>query len=269
MTHDMPRRQFLRQVGCQAFGGALVSNILAGERLCEAANEPASVILATGEKQPEKGDMKMAYTLPELPYGYNALEPYIDEQTVRIHHDKHHGTYVTKLNDALKGHEDLATRDIADLMPKLASLPADIRTAVRNNGAQHYNHSLYWQCMAPPAQAGGEPVGELALAIRSTFGDFAKFKEQLTKTAVACFGSGWGWLYLNKEGKLAICATSNEGNPLMAGLVENAGKPILVVDVWEHAYYIKYQNRRPDYAEAWWNLVNWKAAAERFAKAKT
>ena len=270
MTHDMPRRQFLRQVGCQALGGALVPSILAGGRLCAgAATQPACTMHATGEKQPEKGDMKMAYTLPELPYGYNALEPYIDEQTVRIHHDKHHGTYVTKLNDALKGHEDLATRDIADLMPKLASLPADIRTAVRNNGAQHYNHSLYWQCMAPPAQAGGEPVGELALAIRSTFGDFAKFKEQLTKTAVACFGSGWGWLYLNKEGKLAICATSNEGNPLMAGLVENAGKPILVVDVWEHAYYIKYQNRRPDYAEAWWNLVNWKAAAERFAKAKT
>ncbi len=208
------------------------------------------------------------YTLPDLPYDFGALEPHIDEQTVRIHHGKHHSTYVTKLNDALKGHEDLVTQDIADLMPKIAALPADIRTAVRNNGAQHYNHSLYWECMGPAAQAGGEPVGELALAIRATFGDFAKLKEHMTKAAVGCFGSGWAWLYVDKDGKLAICATSNEANPLMKGIVENVGKPILVVDVWEHAYYLKYQNRRPDYLDAWWNLVDWKVAAERFAKAK-
>ena len=270
MALDMPRRQFLRQMGCQALGGALVPNILAGGRLCAgAATQPACALHATGGKQPEKGDMTMAYTLPDLPYDFNALEPYIDEQTVRIHHGKHHNTYVTKLNDALKGHEDLATKDIADLMPKIASLPADIRTAVRNNGAQHYNHSLYWQCMAPASQAGGEPVGELALAIRSTFGDFAKFKEQLTKAAVNCFGSGWAWLYVNKEGKLAVCVTSNEANPLMVGLVENVGKPILVVDVWEHAYYLKYQNRRAEFVKAFWNVVNWKDVTYRFSKAKS
>jgi Fe-Mn family superoxide dismutase len=210
----------------------------------------------------------MLYTLPDLPYAFNALEPYIDEQTVRLHHGKHHNGYVTKLNDALKGHEDLATKEIAELMPKLASMPADIRTAVRNNGAQHYNHSLYWECMGAADQAGGEPVGELALALQSTFGDFAKFKEQMAKAAAGCFGSGWAWLYLAPDGNLAITATSNEANPLMTGIVEKTGKPVLVVDVWEHAYYLKYQNRRPDYIEAWWHLVDWKAAAERFAKAK-
>lgn len=210
----------------------------------------------------------MLYSLPDLPYAFNALEPHIDEQTVRLHHGKHHNAYVTKLNEAIQGREDLATKDIADLMPKLASLPADIRTAVRNNGAQHYNHSFYWECMGPADQSGGEPVGELALSLQSTFGDFAKFKEQMAKAAVGCFGSGWAWLYLDPEGKLAITATSNEANPLMAGIVEKVGKPILVVDVWEHAYYLRYQNRRADYIEAWWHLVNWKAAAERFAQAK-
>ncbi|HSW44112.1 MAG TPA: superoxide dismutase [Phycisphaerae bacterium] len=210
----------------------------------------------------------MAYSLPDLPYDFNALEPYLDEQTVRIHHGKHHNTYITKLNDALKGHEELATDDIADLMPKIASLPPEIRGAARNNGAQHYNHSLYWQCMGPADRAGGEPVGELALAIQSTFGDFAKFKEQMAKAAVGQFGSGWAWLYLDQNGKPAVCATSNEANPLMAGLVEHVGRPILVVDVWEHAYYLRYQNRRPDYVDAWWNLVNWKAAEERYKKAK-
>ncbi len=210
----------------------------------------------------------MLYSLPDLPYAFNALEPHIDEQTVRLHHGKHHNAYVTKLNEALQGREDLATKDIADLMPKLASLPADIRTAVRNNGAQHYNHSFYWECMGPADQAGGEPVGELGLALQSTFGDFAKFKEQMAKAALGCFGSGWAWLYLDMEGKLTITATSNEANPLMAGIVEKVGKPILVVDVWEHAYYLRYQNRRADYIEAWWHLVNWKAAAERFAMAK-
>ena len=247
--------------------GALAPGLLSARRTAGGAEAPSSERSNTS-RSPEKGDRNMAYALPDLPYDFNALEPCIDEQTVRIHHGKHHNTYVTKLNDALKGHEELVTADLADLMPKIATLPAEIRTAVRNNGAQHYNHSLYWESMAAASQAGGEPVGQLAEALKSTFGDYAKFKDQLTKLAVGCFGSGWAWRYVTREGKLAVCATSNEANPLMVGLVEQVGTPILVCDVWEHAYYLRYQNRRPDYVEAWWKLVNWKAAEERFLKAK-
>jgi len=209
----------------------------------------------------------MSYELPTLPYGYDALAPYIDEQTLRIHHDKHHGGYVTKLNQALKGHDQYATGDIADLMPKIAGLPAAIRTAVQRNGGQHYNHNLYWECMRPAGKSKSEPSGALADAIKSAFGDFGGFQAQLTEAATTCFGSGWAWLYVDAAKKLGICSCSNEINPLMKGIAECSGQPLLVVDVWEHAYYLKYQNRRAEYVEAWWKLVDWEKAGQRFSKA--
>lgn len=209
----------------------------------------------------------MAHTLPELPYAYDALEPYVDELTLRIHHGKHHNTYVGNLNTALESEPDLANLTIEQLMGQVANLPESIRTAVRNNGGQHYNHSLYWLSMAPAADAGGEPPAPIEDAITAAFGSFAKFKEIFAKTAATCFGSGWAWLYVGTDGKLAVCSTSNESNPFMAGKTDAAAKQILVVDVWEHAYYLKYQNRRAEYLDAWWNVVNWAAVAKRFASA--
>ena len=199
----------------------------------------------------------MAHELPPLPYDYNALEPHMDEMTVRIHHDKHHATYVTNLNAALEKHPELSSKSLVELITGLGSVPEDIRTAVRNNGGQTYNHTMYWACMAP--KAGGEPTGAIAGAIKSAFGSFEAFKDQFSKTAVGRFGSGWGWL-VKSGGKLAIESTSNEGCPLMEGKT-----PLLVVDVWEHAYYLKYQNRRADFVAAWWNLVNWAEVNRRFA----
>lgn len=209
----------------------------------------------------------MAYSLPDLPYDFAALEPHIDEQTLRIHHGKHHNKYVTKLNAALEGNEKYATQNIEDLMPTLAKLPDDIRTAVQRNGGQHCNHSFYWQCMRPAGQGNAEPTGPLAKAIDDTFGGFAKFKEKFTGTAGGCFGSGWGWLYLDQKKELAVTAMSNEYNPLMEGLVSETGTPLLVVDVWEHAYYLKYQNRRPEYLEAFWNVVDWDQVSQRYDQA--
>lgn len=208
----------------------------------------------------------MNYELPKLPFDVKALEPHIDGQTLEIHHGKHHNKYVSKLNDALEGHEKFATEDIAELMPKISHLPDEIRTAVQHNGGQHYNHSLYWQCMRPPGK-NAEPTGQLAEAIASAFGDFATFQNQFSNAAATCFGSGWAWLYVDDNNKLAVCATSNEVNPLMSGIAAQTGRPLLVVDVWEHAYYLKYQNRRPDYLQAWWNVVDWDKVAQRFEQA--
>jgi Fe-Mn family superoxide dismutase len=199
----------------------------------------------------------MPHTLPPLPYPTNALEPHIDAQTMEIHHDKHHGAYVTNLNAALEKAPDQANMPIADLLKNLNSVPEAVRTAVRNNGGGHWNHTQFWHWMAP--KAGGEPTGKLADAIKSSFGDFQKFKDQFQAAGVARFGSGWVWL--NKEGsKLTITSTPNQDNPLMDG----RPAPILGCDVWEHAYYLKYQNRRPDYLKAWWNVVNWAEVAKRF-----
>ena len=197
----------------------------------------------------------MSFTLPPLPYDYNALEPHIDEQTMRIHHDKHHDTYVKNLNAALEGHADLARKSIEDLLAHLDSVPENIRTAVRNNGGGHANHTLFWEVMRP----GGprEPAGALAEAINATFGGLAQFKEQFAKAATTRFGSGWAWLVSGK-GKLAIESTPNQDSPLMEGKA-----PLLGLDVWEHAYYLKYQNKRPDYIAAWWNVVNWDEVAKR------
>jgi superoxide dismutase, Fe-Mn family len=203
----------------------------------------------------------MAHELPPLPYDYNALEPYIDEQTMRIHHDKHHAGYVSKLNAALEKHPALSDWSTEQLLAQLNEVPEDIRTAVRNNGGGHANHTLFWSIMSP--NGGGEPTGNLADALSAKFGDFASLTAQLGDAAATRFGSGWGWLSVDSNGELVVESTPNQDSPLTQGRT-----PILGVDVWEHAYYLKYQNRRPEYIEAWWNTVNWGAVAERYAAAR-
>lgn len=200
------------------------------------------------------------HELPALPYAFDALEPYIDAQTMEIHHGRHHATYVNNLNAALEGHVELQQKSVEDLISDLNSVPESIRTAVRNNGGGHANHTLFWEIMSP--NGGGEPTGALAEAINETFGSFEKFKEEFTKAALGRFGSGWAWLVVD-GGKLAVTSTPNQDNPLMEGKT-----PILGLDVWEHAYYLKYQNKRPDYVNAWWNVINWNAVNERYLKAK-
>ncbi len=200
----------------------------------------------------------MAFELAPLPYSYDALEPFIDTQTMTIHHDKHHAAYVTNLNAALDKHPELGGWSLHDLVAKLNEVPEDIRTAVRNHGGGHYNHDMFWNIMAP--NAGGEPKGALANAITADFGSFASFKAEFEKAAMGRFGSGWAWLVL-KGDKLAVVSTANQDNPLTDGL-----KPLAGIDVWEHAYYLKYQNRRADYASAWWNVINWEAVASRYGK---
>jgi Fe-Mn family superoxide dismutase len=194
------------------------------------------------------------FKLPDLPYSHDALEPYIDAKTMEIHHGKHHGTYVDKLNAAVEGTE-FADKRIEEILSGVKDLPEDIRQAVINNGGGHHNHSLFWPSMS--AGGGGEPNGELASSIDSAFGGFNSFKEEFAKAATGRFGSGWAWL-VEKDGKLSICSTANQDSPLMDG-----NKPLLGLDVWEHAYYLKYQNRRPEYIDAFWSVVNWPAVAER------
>ena len=198
----------------------------------------------------------MAHSLPPLPYPSDALEPHIDKQTMEIHHGKHHNAYVTNLNAALEKHPQLQSKSIEDLLRGINSVPEDIRTAVRNNGGGHANHSMFWQIMGP--KAGGAPSGAIADAIKSAFGSFDKFKEEFKKAGVGRFGSGWAWL-IDNGGKLTIESSANQDSPLM----ENK-KVVMGLDVWEHAYYLKYQNRRPDYIGAWWNVVNWDAVNKRF-----
>ena len=202
----------------------------------------------------------MAHQLPALPYSPDALEPHIDAQTMQIHHGKHHQTYVTNLNGALDKHAELHNKTLDDLLRNLNSVPEDIRTAVRNNGGGHWNHTQFWKWMAP--KAGGAPTGDVANGINAAFGSFDKFKEQFQAAGLGRFGSGWAWLVDNK-GKLEITSTPNQDNPLMDGK-----KAILGVDVWEHAYYLLYQNRRPDYLAAWWNTVDWNAVDNRYKAAK-
>lgn len=201
----------------------------------------------------------MAFTLPALPYNHDALEPYIDKQTMEIHHGKHHQAYVDNLNKALAGSEH-ENKSLEDLLKNISALPA----AVRNNGGGHWNHTFFWESMAP--HAGGTPSGELADAINSAFGSFDAFKEKFATAGATRFGSGWAWLII-KDGKLEVCSTPNQDNPLM-DVAEVKGTPILGVDVWEHAYYLKYQNRRPEYLNNFWNVVNWAKVAERYAESK-
>jgi len=198
----------------------------------------------------------MPFTLPALPYAYDALEPHIDAKTMEIHHTKHHQAYVNNLNAALEKAPQLEGKSLDDLMKSINSVPEAARTAVRNNGGGHWNHSLFWELMG--GKQGGEPRGRIGDAIKSSFGDFAKFKEQFAAAATGRFGSGWAWLIDEGNGKLSITSTPNQDNPLMEGK-----KALLGLDVWEHAYYLKYQNRRPDYIAAWWNVVNWDAVGKR------
>ncbi len=200
----------------------------------------------------------MAHELPPLPYPYNALEPHIDELTMRIHHDKHHGAYVTNLNAALEKYPALQGKSAEDLLREIASVPEEIRTAVRNNGGGHVNHTMFWEIMGP--NAGGPPKGPIADVIQASFGSFAAFKDQFTKAAMGRFGSGWAWL-VQQGSTFAIESTANQDSPLMDGKW-----PVMGIDVWEHAYYLKYQNRRADYIAAWWNVVNWDAVSRRIQK---
>lgn len=202
----------------------------------------------------------MAFELPSLPYDYDALEPTIDGRTMRIHHTKHHQGYTNKLNAAVEKHSQLAGRDAEDLLRNIDSVPEDVRTAVRNNGGGYVNHRLFWNIMSP--NGGGTPSGDLATAINDTFGSFDAFKEELTNAASGQFGSGWGWLVVDGGGNLKVYSTPNQDSPYM-----NGDTPILGVDVWEHAYYLNYQNRRGDYLNAWWDVVNWDAVAENYANA--
>jgi len=202
----------------------------------------------------------MAHQLPPLPYAFDALEPHIDALTMEIHHDRHHGGYVSKLNAALEGHADLEAKSVEDLLKSIDSVPESIRTAVRNNGGGHANHSLFWEVLSP--NGGGQPTGAVADAINTTFGSFDKFKQTFADAAANRFGSGWAWLVVN-NGNLEIISTANQDSPLMDGKT-----PVLGLDVWEHAYYLKYQNKRPDYINAFWNLVNWAEVNKRYEAAK-
>lgn len=201
------------------------------------------------------------FELPALPYAFDALEPHIDAKTMEIHHDKHHGAYVAKTNDALKEHPEFARKSIEELIMDIGALPEAIRGAIRNSGGGHANHSLFWTIMKPGG--GGKPAGDLADAINRDFGGFDKFREVFDNAAASRFGSGWAWLGV-KDGKLCICSTPNQDSPLMKGYADCSCAPIMVLDVWEHAYYLKYQNRRPEYIAAWWNVVNWDEVARRF-----
>ena len=207
----------------------------------------------------------MPHQLPALPYANDALEPFIDARTMEIHHDKHHGAYVANLNNALKDQPTLEAKSVEDLIGDLASVPEAIRTAVRNNGGGHWNHTFFWKIMGP--NAGGKPSGPLAAAIDAAFGSFEAFQEKLQAAGVGRFGSGWAWLSVKADKSLCICSTANQDNPLMKGVVDCTGTPILGVDVWEHAYYLNYQNRRPDYLKAWWNTVNWPVVEGLYAAA--
>ena len=203
----------------------------------------------------------MPFELPPLPYDYTALEPYIDEQTMHLHHDKHHQAYVTNLNNALQGQDAFANLPIEDLVRRINEVPENIRTAVRNNGGGHVNHTMFWQIMKP--KGGGDPTGAIGEAIAKAFGSFKDFQTKFNDAGTKQFGSGWAWLVGNKNGELQVMSTPNQDNPMSQGLF-----PILGNDVWEHAYYLKYNNRRPEYLQAWWNVVNWDEINKRFAQLK-
>ena len=207
----------------------------------------------------------MSYTLPSLDYAYDALEPHIDARTMEIHHSKHHNAYITKVNDVLEG-SAFADKDIYDLIADLSALPEAIRGAVRNNGGGHANHSLFWKIIGP--NGGGEPKGNLATAIKAELSGFTAFKEAFKQAAATRFGSGWAWLIVKTDGALAVTSTPNQDNPLMKGIAEVEGTPIIGLDVWEHAYYLKYQNKRPDYIDAFWNIVDWNVAEANYQKVK-
>jgi len=242
----------------------VVSGSMAGASLWGVASLAPGVLRATEAKDLDSNfnseEKPVAFSVPPLTYAFDALEPYIDAKTMEIHHDKHHGAYVTNVNKALEGHADLQAKSIDDLLKGLDSVPDNIRNAVRNNGGGHWNHTLFWTLMKKGG--GGEPKGDLGAAITAAFGSFSAFQEKFAAAGLGRFGSGWAWL-LVKDGKLAIDSTPNQDTPYSLG-----GKAVLGLDVWEHAYYLKYQNVRGDYIKAWWNVVNWEKAAELYAAAK-
>ena len=203
----------------------------------------------------------MAFELPPLPFGYDALEPTIDKETMTLHHDKHHAAYVNNLNTAVEG-TNFANMSIDELVRNINMVPDDKRMAVRNNGGGHYNHSMFWQIMKPGG--GGAPTGEIAQAINDAFGSFDALKDAFNKAGAGRFGSGWAWVIVGSDGKLAVTSTPNQDNPLMSGIVETTGYPVFGNDVWEHAYYLKYNNRRPDYLAAWWDVINWDEVNKRY-----
>ena len=207
----------------------------------------------------------MAFELPALPYAPTALEPVIDAKTMEIHHGKHHQAYITNANNALKDHPELAALSVEELISDLSKVPENIRGAIRNNAGGHFNHSLFWKIMGP--NAGGEPTGALAEAITTAFGSFSAFQEKFAAAGTTRFGSGWAWLCVKADKSVCVCSTPNQDSPLMAGIAECPGTPVLGLDVWEHAYYLNYQNRRPDYIKEWWKVVNWSAVAENYAAA--
>lgn len=220
----------------------------------------AAATTNTKESSNKQAEAKDAFTLPPLPYDYNALEPHIDAATMRFHHDKHHAAYVKNLNEAINKYPQLKGKSAEELITNLNNVPEDIRTTVRNNGGGHVNHTMFWQIMAP--NAGGAPTGKIAEAINKTFGSFDAFKQQFNEAGNKRFGSGWAWLVRGKDGKLQVMSTANQDSPLMEGIY-----PIMGNDVWEHAYYLKYQNKRADYLTAWWNVVNWNEVNKRFERA--
>jgi Fe-Mn family superoxide dismutase len=229
-----------------------------------ADRKAATESLSSKEPKPNKN---MAYTLAPLPYANDALEPHIDALTMEIHHDRHHNAYVTNVNAALAGHADLEAMSIDELCKNLDKVPETIRTAVRNNGGGHWNHTFFWNIMGP--HTGGTPTGALAEAINAAFGSFDAFKEAFEKAGATRFGSGWAWLVVNKAGELEVVSTANQDSPLMGKAVAGVeGTPVIGCDVWEHAYYLNYQNRRPDYLKAWWNTVNWDQAEKNYLAAK-
>jgi Fe-Mn family superoxide dismutase len=245
ISTSLPRRQFMRGLAGAAIGTSMVAGSLS-KLLAADAPKAAAPAAPTGP-----------FKLPPLPYAFDALEPHIDAKTMEIHHDRHHKAYVDNLNKAVAGHADLGAMSIDDLMINLDKVPADIRTAVQNNGGGHANHTLFWTLMSPTPM---KPAGKTLEAITATFGSFDKFKEEFNKAATTRFGSGWAWLVKDKDGKLTIESTANQDTPLSKGKT-----PILGLDVWEHAYYLKYQNKRADYIAAWWNVVNWDTVAKRMS----
>lgn len=242
MNNSVSRRDLLKQIG---FGAAAL------------AAAPLTKLMAANEAPPAEGPK--GFVLPPLPYAYDALEPHLDAQTMELHHAKHHRTYVTNLNNALKDHPDLLAKPVEQLLRDLASLPATVRTGVRNQGGGHYNHLLFWTCMKP--KGGGDPTGKLADAITKKFGSVAAFKEQFSTAATKHFGSGWAWLVKDKDTALSIVTSANQDSPVSDGFI-----PLLGVDVWEHAYYLKFQNRRAEFVAAWWNVVNWDAVNMGFER---